>query len=65
MIYEGNIKEAVNVLRDICYIIPPMPIKDLSYNQEEKDYSKKAGENTTRITEKMAFKKAQDRSTLD
>lgn len=34
MIYEENIKEAVDVLRDICYIIPPMPIDDLSYNQD-------------------------------
>jgi hypothetical protein len=32
-VFEKDIKGAIKVLRDICSIIPPLPIKGLSYKQ--------------------------------
>jgi hypothetical protein len=29
-----NVEEAINVLREICYILPPFPIADLSFVNE-------------------------------
>ena len=31
MIFEREVGRAVEVLKDICYIIPPYPVKGLSY----------------------------------
>ena len=33
MIFDKEIDQAIRVLKDICYIIPPYPIKGLSYVQ--------------------------------
>lgn len=43
MIFEKDVGKAIDVLRDICCIIPPLPINDLSYRAEDTIYSKKSG----------------------
>jgi len=34
MIYESDTENAIKILKEICCIIPPMPIKNLSYNTQ-------------------------------
>lgn len=44
MIFEKDVRQAIVTLRDICFIIPPMPsLQDLSYRAEDTVFSKKAG----------------------
>jgi len=41
MIFDKEIGQAIRVLKDICYIIPPYPIEGLSYVQTiEEDQAK-------------------------
>ena len=37
MIFEKNVGEAISILKDICFIIPPYQIAGLSYVQEDDD----------------------------
>ena len=43
MIFEKQVELAIGILRDICFIIPPMPLIDLSYSIEDVMFNKKAG----------------------
>ncbi len=43
MIFEKQVELAIGILRDICFIIPPMLLIDLSYSIEDVMFSKKAG----------------------
>ena len=43
MIFEKDVVKAIQILKDICFIIPPMDIEDLSYNTDDKVFSKKVG----------------------
>ena len=68
MVYEGLLTEAIEVLRDICFIIPPMPLSDLSYNQDQSVFSKKAGDQNSQrqaVAEKIGAKKLRGQSMLD
>jgi hypothetical protein len=40
MVMEDEPKKAYEVLKDICNIMPPMPLDDLSFSTAEKVYSK-------------------------
>ena len=35
MIFEKDVGEAISILKDICFVIPPYQIPGLSYVQEE------------------------------
>lgn len=39
--FEKDIKMAIQILREICFLIPPMDIEGLSFG--EQNYSKKTG----------------------
>ena len=43
LVMDRDIAKAIDILRDLCYILPPFPIEDLSYIQENAVFSKKAG----------------------
>ena len=48
-VFEKNITQATQILREICFLIPPLPIDGLSFSTQQ--YSKKIGglEGTNRI----------------
>ena len=37
MIFEKDVGEAIAILKDICFVIPPYQIPGLSYVQEEEE----------------------------
>ena len=41
LVFERSIKTAIEVLREICFLIPPLPIDDLTF-REESNFSKKS-----------------------
>ena len=50
MVFEKDIEKAIEILREICLLIPPMPIEDLSFiNQDNISFSKKSGKNDDRL----------------
>jgi hypothetical protein len=40
MVFEKRVPESVQVLRELCSLIPPLPIPDLSFKKDKTSFKK-------------------------